>query len=216
MEHSRPEHNTVLPYRLFPAVIGVVFSLLAGSSLAQVQELQTEAPISIDAESSEFDYLTSRLVFRQLRMEQGTLSIQADLAETDKLDFTNGLWVFTGNVRVSTETAVLYCDKARLTFRDHQLVEAELSGSPARFEQQVPESTKINTGEAEQIFYQLATQTLKLQTAARFTDGSNEISGDQIIYDLQARRLTAGSGDSGPVKILIETPNQLKDKTETP
>jgi lipopolysaccharide transport protein LptA len=149
-------------------------------------------------------------------MEQGELGIEADLAETDRLDFTNGLWIFTGNVKVKTATAVLYSDEARLTFKDHQLADAALSGSPARFEQQVPDSGKINTGEASQIFYQLASQTLRLQKSARFSDGANDISGDQIVYDLGARRLTADSGESGPVKILIESPNQLKEELKSP
>ena len=74
----------------------------------------------------------------------------------------------------------------------------------------------MNTGEAGQIFYELATQTLRLQDAARFTDETNQISGDQIVYDLTARRLTADSGASGPVKILIETPAQLKEKIQSP
>ena len=54
-------------------------------------EIQTDMPITIDADSSEFDYETSRLVFRGLRVDQGTLGIEADLGETDKLDFTDGV-----------------------------------------------------------------------------------------------------------------------------
>jgi lipopolysaccharide export system protein LptA len=50
--------------------------------------------------------------------------------------------------------------------------------------------------------------TLKLVGAARFSDGVNEISGELITYDLTRGRLTAGSGDSGPVKILIEPPSR--------
>jgi lipopolysaccharide transport protein LptA len=219
MDNSHPERGRTRLARICQAVIGAVLALLAAGSIANAQDvpkLQPDAPISIDAESSEFDYSTSRLVFHRLRMEQGDLRIEADLAETDKLDFTNGLWVFTGNVKVTTATAVLYCDEARLTFTNHQLTDAVLSGNPARFEQQVPDSDKVNAGEARQIFYQLASQTLRLEKSARFTDGSNEISGDQIVYDLTARRLTADSGESGPVKILIESPNQLKEKIKSP
>jgi lipopolysaccharide export system protein LptA len=211
-----------LSYRFFAlglALLGPLTAFLAGGSTAYAQQSgqpRQEAPISIDAESSEFDYATSQLVFRRLRMEQGDLGIQADLAETDKLDFTDGLWVFTGNVILRTATAVLYCDEARLTFSDHKLAEAKLTGNPAHFEQKLDNTEGMNKGEASQIVYELESQSLKLQKSARFTDGANEISGDQIVYNLKARRLTADSGESGPVKILIETPNQLKEKTQTP
>ena len=201
--------------------------ILAGSALAMfllatshaediLPELQTDIPITIDADSSEFDYESSRLVFHGLRIDQGTLGIEADIGETDKLDFTNGMWVFTGNVSVEAETAKLTCDKARLKFVNHQLVEATLTGGPARFEQFLPDTAQSNTGEARVIVYKLAEGTLQLENDARFSDGSNEISGDLITYDLTARRLTAGSGDSGPVKILIESPNQIKEKMDNP
>lgn len=219
MDNSYPERTASLLHQFGIAAIVALLACLTGSNLANAQELprlQPDTPISIDAESSEFDYSTNRLVFRKLRMVQGDLRIEADLAETDKLDFSNGQWLFTGNVKLQTATAILYGDQADLNFKNHQLSEAVLSGQPARFEQTADNTGKINTGEARQIVYQLTSRTLKLMQSAQFTDGSNQISGDQIVYDLTARRLTADSGKSGPVKILIETPNQLKEKLESP
>lgn len=191
----------------------VVLATVSSTSYAQsrLPELQTDMPITIDADSSEFDYETSRLVFHGLRMDQGNLGIKADVVETDKLDFTNGLWVFTGNVIIEAENAKLFCDEAKLTFIDHRLTTAELRGTPARFEQYVEESEQTNVGEAKIILYNLATGTIELSEEARFADGANEISGNLITYDIAAKHLTAGSGSSGPVKILIESPGQLKE-----
>ncbi len=188
----------------------------AQPTMPAMPEFEPDLPITIDAESSEFDYATSRLVFRGLRMVQGNLGIRADLAETDKLDFTNGLWIFTGNVVLEADTAKLYCDKARISFVNHELTAAELTGQPARFEQSVAETGATNTGRARSIIFKQADNSLKLNKDAHFSDGSNEISGDLITYDLVGRRLTAGSGDSGPVKILIEPPSQLKEKNQRP
>lgn len=182
------------------------------SKLPVMPELQTDMPITIDADSSEFDYQTSKLVFRGLRMDQGSLGIEADLAETEKLDFTDGQWLFSGNVIIEAEDAKLRCDQAKLTFLNHQLVSAELQGRPARFEQLIAESAQTNVGEANIILYKLDNGTLELRESARFSDGANEISGDLITYDIGAQHLTAGSGTSGPVKILIEPPGKLKDK----
>ena len=184
----------------------------AQSRLPELPELQTGMPITIDADSSEFDYQTSKLVFRGLRMDQGNLGIEADLAETEKLDFTDGQWVFTGNVMIEAENAKLRCDKATLTFLNHQLVSAELWGSPARFEQFITESEQTNVGEANKILYKLDNGILELRESARFSDGANEVSGELITYNIADQHLTAGSGNSGPVKILIEPPSDLKDK----
>lgn len=185
--------------------------LAAGAVAQQAPVLQPDMPITIDAESSEFDYETSRLVFRGLRLDQGSLGIRADLAETDKLDFTAGEWFFSGNVMVEADTTRLRCESARLSFKDHQLLNATLTGAPATFEQPAPDSDRVNTGAAREIVYEMSSGALTLAGDARFSDGVNEVSGELITYDIKSRRLTAGAGDSGPVKILIEPPSRNDD-----
>ncbi len=167
---------------------------------------QPDMPIMIDAESSDFDYTSGRLVFRGLRLDQGNVGIRADVAETDKLDFTEGVWTFTGNVVFEADNTRLQCDSAVLSFRDHELLEATLTGSPASFEQPSIDKQTVNSGAANEIQYDMQSETLKLTGDARFSDGSNAVSGDLISYDLKLGRLTAGAGDSGPVRILIEPP----------
>jgi lipopolysaccharide transport protein LptA len=180
----------------------------ATASEHSLPTLQPGIPIELNADSSDFDYDSSRLVFRGLELEQGDLQIKADLAETNKLDFADGEWNFSGNVSVRSATASLFCDAATLRFVNHQLASAELTGSPARFEQRVEDTGKTNTGEAGRMLYRLDNGILELQQNARFADGTNEISGDAITYDVVGRHLSAGSGASGPVKILIEPPAQ--------
>ena len=176
--------------------------------------LQPGLPITLNAESSDFDYESSRLIFRGLQLEQGELFIKANIAETDKLNFADGVWNFSGDVFVKTAAASLYCDTAVLRFINHRLASAELTGNPARFEQRLEESEDINTGEAGRMIYQLDKGILELQQNARFADGTNEISGDLITYDVVGRNLSAGSGDSGPVKILIEPPEKQNQATQ--
>jgi len=196
----------------------IILVLLAATGL-QAQEapkLESDMPITIDAESSEFNYATSRLVFHGLRLDQGNLGIRADLAETDKLDFEEGAWSFSGNVIIEADTTQLNCEEASLSFLNHQLQEAVLRGEPARFEQPAPDSDKINSGGAREIIYDMNAGTLKLMGEAHFSDGVNEISGELITYDLTRGRLTAGSGDSGPVKILIEPPSRIEGEQQSP
>jgi lipopolysaccharide transport protein LptA len=189
--------------------------------LAQVTapELQPDMPITIDAESTEFDYDTNSLLFRGLRLDQGNLGIRADLAETAKLDFDDGTWNFSGNVTVEADGTRLYCDAAELRFVNHQLESAILTGAPARFEQNLAGTNTVNSGEAETISYLLSDGRLQLDGKARFSDGTNAISGQLITYDLTAQRLTADSGDSGPVTILIDPGTRLPasdDKSAAP
>jgi lipopolysaccharide export system protein LptA len=213
MANLSPNSSNHTGYRrtlaLTAAALIAIVSINAWSQ-GRAPELQPDMPITIDADSSEFDYASNRLVFRKLRLDQGNLGIEADLAETDKLDFNDGQWVFSGNVVVDADSTRLSCDRALLTFVNHQLSSAELTGRPAKFEQRLEESGDKNSGEANSIIYNLSSGTLQLKEDARFSDGSNEISGALITYDLIARNLTAGSGDSGPVKIIIE-PGQVRE-----
>ncbi len=197
-------HSTIAKWLLAGTIV------LAPVAWSQIEDfaLQPGMPITLDADSSDFDYDTNRLVFRGLRMTQGTLGIAADLAETDRLDFDDGLWIFTGNVVIESETTVLFCDEARLKFREHQLQHAELRGAPARFEQRDPETQALTEGRATLMIYDVPSGIVQMTEDAWFSDGSNEIFGSNITYDLEQRHITADSGESGPVKILIEPPTQ--------
>ncbi|MEE4185528.1 MAG: lipopolysaccharide transport periplasmic protein LptA [Gammaproteobacteria bacterium] len=198
--------------------VGFLLLVATAPAAAQVTapELQPDMPITIDAESTEFDYDSNSLLFRGLRLDQGNLGIRADLAETAKLDFDDGTWNFSGNVTVEADGTRLYCDAAELRFVNHQLQSAVLTGMPARFEQSVAGADNVNSGEAETISYLLADGRLQLDGKARFSDGVNAISGQLITYDLTAQRLTAGSGESGPVTILIDPGTRLPDSDSEP
>jgi lipopolysaccharide export system protein LptA len=205
--------NSVRSLVLILVALAAVAAFSAEHSMEDLLRAQQDRPIKINADSSDFNYTSGRLIFRGLKLTQGDLTIRAELAETANLDFADGAWTFTGAVEVEAQNAKLFCDEARIDFRNHQLARAELLGEPARFEQLVVETGKTNEGEAERMLYTLDNGMLELTRNARFSDGTNEIKGDNITYDVVGRNLTAGSGDSGPVTILIEPP--VPSETET-
>jgi len=177
----------------------------AGVAHAELYELQPDMPITIDADSSDFDYERNSLAFRGLRITQGALTVKADFAETDKLDFNDGLWIFTGNVRVEADGSLLTCDRAELTFKANQLHHAILTGAPAYFEQTDPETGQVNKGESKVMTYDLTDSTISMREDARFTDGNNRMSGANITYDLATRRIRVVSDSTGGgVKIMID------------
>jgi lipopolysaccharide export system protein LptA len=198
------------------ATLLLIPAIAPSAAVNQFPIVRKDIPIVIDADRSEFDYANNRLLFHGLRLDQGDLGIVANVAETEELDFADGEWILTGDVIIETATGTLWCDHAVLTFTGYELAAAELSGLPARFEQIAVESGKMNSGEGNNIIYKLTAGTLQLIEKAHFFDGANKVSGDLITYDLRAQNLKADAGDSGPVKILIESPNQQKEKSAQP
>jgi lipopolysaccharide export system protein LptA len=190
---------------LFTAVLPAAWGILPDS----------REPISLDADSSEYDREAGSLKFSNVRIVQGDLSIVADLATADDLDFTDSSWQFTGNVVVKGFASRIDADSATLTFLDHRLVQAMARGAPATFERRATEETRALNGHAGTIDYDLAGQTLTLSGQARLVDGQNEINGDTLLYRLGEERLVATSDDSGDQRVRITvTPQTVRDAME--
>ncbi len=176
---------------------------------------QTDLPIDLDAASSEFDRRNNRLVFRRLQITQGKLRITADLAEATRLDFENSRWVFRGNVVIDNQGARVFCDAADIQFLGHQLRNAQLTGAPARFEQQRPGS-RLTQGHAGAIEYDVPAATIRLSNNAWLSDGDNEVSGERISYDLAREYVIADSDADGQVRMRINPPARDKQGGPAP
>ncbi len=176
---------------------------------------QSALPINLDAKSSDFDRRNNRLVFQQLHITQGTLSITADVAEATRIDFENSRWFFRGNVVIDNLGARVFCDDAALVFLGHQLRSAELTGAPARFEQQRTADQRTE-GRANTINYDVTGATIRLSGNAWLSDSSNEVSGERITYDLRRQYVTADSGGAGQIRMKINPPPRDKKNGETP
>ncbi len=160
-------------------------------------------PIDLDAAFSEFDRRNNRLIFRQLTITQGSLTIKADEATAEPADFENSVWVFTGNVSIENAGAQASCDRAELTFRDNQLRKGVMTGKPARFSQPGIRGNPATTGRSELLEYDLDAATIQLTTDAFLSDGRSEISGSRIAYDLRREVVTAGGSQDGEVRMRI-------------
>ena len=62
------------------------------------------------------------LMFRGLRLTQGSIGVEADEGRASKLDFEDSVWRFNGNVIVDVENGHIECDTADLTFSGHELL----------------------------------------------------------------------------------------------
>jgi lipopolysaccharide export system protein LptA len=188
------------------AVLTAVLAVAAAPASAQVQQ-----EITLEATSSDFDRRNERLVFREVRVQQGDTVISADQAESRDLDFSRGSWTFTGNVRISSPAGDIQAARATVAFTDHQLARATADGAPARFSRTMPPpEARTVRGTANRIVYDLAAGELELAGQASLRDGVREVSGGRLVYRIAEDRLIASAEEDGSdrVRIVITPPGQ--------
>ena len=81
--------------------------LLPAMGAAQV--IDSRLPITVDADSTDYDGKNSLLLFRGLRVTQGSIGIEADEGQATKLDFEDAVWKFEGNVIIDVENGHIEC-----------------------------------------------------------------------------------------------------------
>jgi lipopolysaccharide transport protein LptA len=177
------------------------FLFLPGLLCAQEANLQL--PISLDADSTDYDGKSSMMMFRGLRLSQGKIGVVADEGRASKLDFQDSVWRFEGNVIIDVENGHIECDSADLQFIGHTLRIATIQGSPATFELQRPESDEITYAEAGRLEYDLGTGVVEFSENAVITEGGNQISSSYLVYNIPEQRINAQSSGSGDEKVKI-------------
>ncbi|NJD32051.1 MAG: lipopolysaccharide transport periplasmic protein LptA [Gammaproteobacteria bacterium] len=181
-----------------------------------------DQPIDLVAASSDVDYKNNTLLFRQVKITQGPLKVEAQEATATGLDFDNSDWTLTGQVRITMPDGKLASSDAKVTFRNNEIAQATVHGTPAEFEQKLKDTQQLARGHANTIEYNVQAGTVKLTGAAWLTDGDNVIEGDTLVYDVAKQRVAANPGgtDPGGVRITINPKSQdkpgSKDKPKSP
>lgn len=200
---------------LWLIVVVILLALHFRPAAAQVSDLRL--PISLDADSTDYDGKNSMLMFSGLRLTQGNIGVEADEGRASKLDFEDSVWRFTGNVVIDTENGHIECDTADLKFTSHQLSEAILTGAPATFELKRPGSEEITYAEAERLQYDFAGGIVEFSGNAIITEGGNQISSSYLVYNIAEQRINAQSGGDGDPKVKITytpRPEDLPDAVD--
>ncbi len=182
--------------------------LLAPTGAANATPPRANQPISLDAASSDFDYKNNALRFREIRLAQGVLRVEANEALATGLNFDNSQWTFHGAVKITTADGTLTSDQATVDFRDNNLARAVISGHPATFSQQRPAATaggkpRVVRGTAGRIDYDLGAGTVRLSETATLSDGANEIAGRTLVYGLRDQRVLANPGEQSTERVRI-------------
>jgi lipopolysaccharide transport protein LptA len=175
--------------------------LVPAAALAQITDLRL--PISLDADSTAYDGKNSMLMFRGLRLTQGTIGIEADEGRASNLDFEDSVWQFSGNVIIDVENGHIECDTADLQFTEHQLTLATIAGQPATFELKRPGSEETTYAEAGKLRYDLLAGTIEFSGDAVITEGGNQIASEYLVYNILEQRINAQGSPDGDGKVRI-------------
>jgi lipopolysaccharide export system protein LptA len=194
--------------------------LPATGAHAQINDLRL--PISLDADSTNYDGKNSMLIFEGLRLTQGPIGVQADRGRASKLDFEDSVWEFTGNVVIDTDSGHIECDAADLKFSGHQLQLATLSGNPATFRVRRPGSDDDTYAEAGRVDYDFTAGVIEFSGNAVITEGGNQISSNYLVYNIAEQRINAQAAGPGQERVKITytprsaLPETQGQKTEAP
>ncbi|HEV7136693.1 MAG TPA: lipopolysaccharide transport periplasmic protein LptA [Steroidobacteraceae bacterium] len=183
----------------------------------QLLPVDAKAKINVDAASSDVDGKTNTIVFKNIVVSQGATRVRADHARATGLNFQNSRWTFQGNVQIDAPPrGSLHSDQATVQFRDNQIADATITGSPAQFEQQRADDLGIEKGHADQIVYDVSQGTVLLTDDAWISDGRNEMSAPSIAYSIRDQKVLAtSSGARQGVHITI-TPQAAAKPTGGP
>lgn len=184
---------------------GLLGLLLAAPAASQLDDFRL--PVIIDAERTDYDGKTSMLRFSGLRLTQGGIGIEADVAHASRMDFDNSVWRFSGDVVFDVNEGRVTCDSADLEFTDFRLRRAEIEGSPATFRFMRPGSNESTYAEAGRLIYDVERGIIEFKGGATITEGGNQISSESLIYNIREQRINAvSSGDNGDRVTVTYTP----------
>lgn len=187
----------------FIVVAVASLALMPAAHPEQAAAKPAQQPISLDAQSSEFDFRNNILVFRKVRITQGELSVAADQAQATGLDFENSHWVFRGSVKIIMDQGELTSESAEVTFAKKLLSVAIINGSPAQFQQRVAKTGRLAQGRADLIVYEVSKGMVRLSKNAWLSDGQNEIRGETLRYNVVDQRIVADAAEQGSQRVHI-------------
>lgn len=126
-------------------------------------------------------------------------------------EWQDGMMIYTGDVAMLSKTLELR--GARLELRQpggsKSPYEIILTGEPATMKH-LPETPRDQPVQAQaaKIVYLSSSQDVELSGKAQLARGKDEINGENVRYNVPARRVQATGGDAGQVRIVLDVPEE--------
>lgn len=170
------------------------------STISNVDELEINAPID-----TSYPVENQDLNSEEIPLMNKDLNINSNDASITNLNNGRTVFTFSGNVEIISEIVIIKCDKAVLEFDQHELTTTRFIGELSSFQQFDDEKEMIASGTAEVFEYDHITNVLRMENNAWVNNGSNEVTGNLITYNLVKRNIIADSENGSPVKLIIES-----------
>lgn len=131
-----------------------------------------------------------------VRVTQGSRSIEAETAKARNMRGDNARWTFEKGVHIRSAEADLQSNLATAEVVNGQIADARVEGTPARFEQIGGTANRQVRGRAGVIEYDFGTGVVKLTNQVWFSNGKDEFRGDVVIYNVRDERVQINPGGS--------------------
>lgn len=188
----------------------LAFGLLGASATAQ------DCKIVLEAVPVDINYKKNTAVLRDVVITQCETRIEAKEAHVKGgLDFEDGEWTVSGNVRIKAENGILTSDKAVVSFTNNLISRAVVTGAPAQFEQRREDGTTAR-GRAGTIAYETGSGVVSFRDNALLSDGCNELKGQQLRYNIKQQRVEGQAQPTPGTKDRITITINPKGESGTP
>ena len=185
---------------LFYFILILMGYIQTHASISSNESIQNDAPIN-DSYTTQLQ----DLYYEDILLKKNDLNINSDAASIKDLNSETAVFMFLGNVEIITEIVKIKCDKALLEFKENKLKNAKFIGKLSSFQQFNEAKELIASGTAEVFEYEHTTNILRMENNAWVNNGSNEVSGNLITYNLVKRSIIADSENGSPVKLIIDS-----------
>lgn len=125
------------------------------------------------------------------------INVQADHGDfiADANDTSSGTSIYTGHVVITQGSIVITGDKAVMRVVNNELRSADVTGTPATFQQQ-PDQGELIHGVSQELTYDASLNDVNLITLARLEQGLRLMTADHIHYNTDTQHMIAQSNGS--------------------
>jgi len=134
----------------------------------------------------------------------------------------NGMMIYTGDVKLASDTLNLDGDRLELEQLGDGEYRARIIGKPAHLlhsgtpaSGETPADPPV-TARGRTLVFDSKNGIADISGDARVTRGEDEITGETIHYNVNERRIQAAGGSGGQVRIVIQPNNRAAPASGTP
>ena len=141
---------------------------------------------------------------------QQPIHVSSDSAERDE---TKGITTYNGDVEMVQGTLKILASRVVIRSEGNRISSIVATGKPAQYQQIPGENRQLIIARGERIEYSIKAEKLQLSKNASLQQSDGTImTGDNIVYDIKAAIVRAGSSDKSTERIYMVIPPKPEDE----